>query len=774
MGASTRRHPGRRRRPRRLLLACATSLAVLVLAPAPAPADDRVPFATVLDRVERHAVMVVLRFQKDLEEEAEGAVGVDPDSSTELFRRWRMSMRVPGFLVSDRRTVLASDLFLPPGSIAGVEIEARGGKAVPAHLWAILPHCGGLLIRADADLGGDPVTFPSPAPVLGPETPLFVGSLAEGARGLETWAESLGSARRRAFRGKGFSYGHPERPVAGLGGSSLSRTVDLVVAQDGAPVGFRFGGTLDLEESVWTGERVLAEAKDAVPLAGLRERARSLRDDSFVHAVRIQYRPPDDAGPLDASPLGSFGRATEPEPDENARHYGLAIGPDRILVPVSLPDAWVARIEKVSIEAGEEPIDAVYEGRVRGLGAFVVRLTSGMVEPLPASRPAAPPIEHAFLVHRVTYRAGDRRDLVTYDRSLGHARGYGDRAYLTCEEAIPAGAFLLDLDGKPFGFAAELRPEDLERTALRGRRDDDGRRGVIAALFEELGEPGQLAADLDRRLLPQKGEDAMRLPWLGVETTPVLGPTVAEALGVAAATRDGARGLVVNAVHPDSPASRGGIAVDDILLSARRTSGPGADAPPVDLRESVNPPSWPDDSEVPRPWTPRNTPLVRLLGGWGLGTTYELEVCRAGTCRRVSLAVEQAPRDVTSALRECDPCTGITVKELTYEVRHALRLAADAPGVLVCAVEEGSSAGQARILPNELIREMDGQPVGTPSAFRELLAAARVAGRQQVRVVVLRLDRSRFVDLHLVMGASPAASPAPKEPSEPTGPGAPR
>ena len=764
--------PGRR--PRRLLFACAASLAVLALAPAPVRADERVPFATVLDRVERHAVMVILRFQKDLEEEAEGAVGVDPDSSTELFRRWRMSMRVPGFLVVDRRTVLASDLFLPPGSIASVEIEGRTGKPVPARPWAILPHCGGLLLRADADLDGDPVTFPAQAPAVGPAMPLYVGSLAEGGRGLETWAEALGSARRRAFRGRGFSYGHPERPLAGLGGSALTRTVDLVVAQDGAPVGFRFGGTLDLEESVWTGDRVLAEAKDAVPLSGLKERARSLRDDSFVHAVRIQYRPADDAGPVDASPLGSFGRAPEPEPDENARHYGLAIGPDRILVPASLPDAWVARIEKVSIEAGDEPIDAAYEGRVRGLGAFVVRLTSGMVEPRPAPRPAPPPIEHAFLVHRVTYRAGDRRDLVTYDRSLGRTRGYGDRAYLTCEEAIPAGAFLLDLDGRPLGFAAELRPEDLERSALRGRRDDDGRRGVVAALFEELGEPGQLAADLDRRVLPQKGEDALRLPWLGVETTPVLGATVAEALGVAGPTRDGTRGLVVNAVHAGSPAQKAGLAVDDILLSARRTSGPGADAPPVDLRESVNPPSWPDDSEVPRPWTPRNTPLVRLLGGWGLGTTYELEVCRAGTCRRVALTVEQAPRDVTSALRERDPGTGLTVKELTYEVRLALRLAPDAPGVLVSAVEEGSSAGQARIVPNELIREMDGRPVASPETFREVLSAARVAGKPQVRVVVLRLDRSRFVDLHLADGGvppRPAATAAPEAPSTPAGPG---
>ena len=114
-----------------------------------------------------------------------------------------------------------------------------------------------------------------------------------------------------------------------------------------------------------------------------------------------------------------------------------------------------------------------------------------------------------------------------------------------------------------------------------------------------------------------------------------------------------------------------------------------------------------------------------------------------------STKVEQAPRDNVSAKKAKDEGTGLTVKELTYEVRASLHLDAKAPGVVVDDVEEGSSAAQARVLANELLLEMDGRPVADPEGFSAALGAARTAGRESVRVVVQRLDRSRFVDLRL-------------------------
>ena len=123
------------------------------------------------------------------------------------------------------------------------------------------------------------------------------------------------------------------------------------------------------------------------------------------------------------------------------------------------------------------------------------------------------------------------------------------------------------------------------------------------------------------------------------------------------------------------------------------------------------------------------------------------------------MTVEQSPRDVESALVSRDDGTGITVKELTYEVRAALHLGRADAGVLVSTIEEGMAAFQARINVNELIRELDGGPVADPAAFAKGLADARAAGKASVRIVVARLDRSRFVDLRLSGTDAPPSVP---------------
>jgi hypothetical protein len=349
----------------------------------------------------------------------------------------------------------------------------------------------------------------------------------------------------------------------------------------------------------------------------------------------------------------------------------------------------------------------------------------------------------------VGWRAGARRDLVQYDRSLGSARGYGDLPYLASEGAIPEGSFLLDLSGAVLGFAAELLPGEADRGGARRPGEDGTGRGVVAVTFAEIGPPETLAERVDRRVMPVASKDERRRMWLGVEYEPIHGANVAEALDVTAPTRDGTRGLVVNVVYEGSPAARAGIRKDDLLLAARRLPADGAEAAPVDLRDATGAVDWSDDAEFPRPWAPRMNALVRLLEAWGEGTRYRIEALRAGEPRTFDLVVETAPRDVSNAIEARDVETGLAVKELTFEVRQGLRLPADAPGVLVSDVEDGSPANQARILRNEVLTELDGTALREPHQLVDLLAAARVKGRTDVRAVVLRLDRSRFVDLRI-------------------------
>ena len=104
-------------------------------------------------------MLVALKFQKDLEAEEHGAIAPDEDATTEAFRRWRMSWIVPGFVVRDRRTVTISDLFLPPGAIASVEVRTLDGTAYPARLRGFLRRAEGLIVATETDLPVEPVPF---------------------------------------------------------------------------------------------------------------------------------------------------------------------------------------------------------------------------------------------------------------------------------------------------------------------------------------------------------------------------------------------------------------------------------------------------------------------------------------------------------------------------------------------------------------------------------------------------------------------------------------
>jgi len=740
--------------------------------PAPAPAPVAAPddsLGPALATLERHAVRIHFTFQRDLDAEARGVEAADPDAWTEQLRRWRMTWRITGFVVRDRRTVVSADHFSPPGAVKSIEIRTLRGTVLPVLSWEFLSDVRLCVFRTATDLDVEPVPFSrDPAAT---KAPLVVGNLSEGLSGLETWAVPLSVARRHVLdvaNPPGFDFAN--RPDAGLSGAGLTGRVDLVLRPGGEPVGLRIGASFDLDRRAWSGPAVLSSLERSVPIRGLVERAKALHDDSFVHEVRLTYRKEESSegdgfGPsFGPAGFGFGGAAGEPSDDE--RYYGLSIAPDLLLVPRPLPDAWVRRIEKLTVEdEGDPVIQATYEGRVKGTGAFLVRLAGGTLEACPFDTGPAPAPGHAFLVHRVAHRAGARRDTVTYDRSLGFQLGYGDRPTLTSERPVPTGSFLMDVDGKLFGVATELRPEDAGAVgASRGRRGGD-EFGTIAALFSEGGGPLEWAKSIDRRATPKKSEDAKRLPWLGVEYVAIHGADVAEALDVSAPTRDGTRGFLVNVVHAGSPAARAGIRRDDLLLAIKRTSGPGADAPPVDLKDGADEAGFRghfsgSEGTADAPWSPRRNALVRLLEALDVGTTYELELWRDGASKTLSLTVELSPRDVDSALKQKDEATGLTVKELTYEVREALHLAPDAPGVLICAVEDGMAAFQARIAVNELIREMDGVGVESPEAFAKGLAQARAAGKPSVRVVVQRLDRTRFVDLRLTATeAAPVSTP---------------
>ena len=364
----------------------ATALTIALLIPTTAraeePRDDTKKkktaaerAAALMDRVGRHVVWIKLRFQKDLEAEATGVEPPDARSTSESWRAYRMSYPVPGFLIRDRRTVIASDVWIPPGSIASVELWRPGSKPLKGRLRGFLRRAEAVIFEAEADLDGEPVPFPDRVEAR-PTTTLYAGSITEGhGGGLETWFSSLGSTRRRPWGSSVIGHGQPAMPSVGLTGRNDGvRTVDLVMDRDGKPHGFRFGAAIDPEHGTWTGPAVLAD--EEIPFETLKTRAQQLAQTSPAHRVKVTFR----IQSRDERRRNPFYMGDESR--REAEFWGLAIKPDLLVVVGRLEPDLIRKIENVRVADDDGPgVAATFAGRVRGYDAFLVRLKEGQCCP---------------------------------------------------------------------------------------------------------------------------------------------------------------------------------------------------------------------------------------------------------------------------------------------------------------------------------------------------------------------------------------------------------
>jgi len=318
-----------------------------------------------------------------------------------------------------------------------------------------------------------------------------------------------------------------------------------------------------------------------------------------------------------------------------------------------------------------------------------------------------------------------------------------------------AGSWLLDLDGNWAGFMASERSEDEALSKFSASAPTSTmpvslpgaprlRPFMFADLKPHFANP---RGHFDPEMVPVTEQEEKRLVWLGVEYSR-LTKELAQSLKCEKATRSGLVGLMVTTIYPSSPAAKVGVRENDILL---RLLPEGKDQP-VELRGSrFQPPTIrPSSRFITRPfWRSRKTRFTQMLTVLGPGTKAKLRLFREGRERDVDVTLEKAPPDFGSADEYKDEALGLTAKDLTYEVRHALSLGAAEPGVIIAKVESGSPASQAKLQRYELIVSVDGGQLRNVDDLKKTIEAARNAGRTQARLLINRLGESRFADLNL-------------------------
>lgn len=191
--------------------------------------------------------------------------------------------------------------------------------------------------------------------------------------------------------------------------------------------------------------------------------------------------------------------------------------------------------------------------------------------------------------------------------------------------------------------------------------------------------------------------------WLGVFTQP-LSDDFAEYWGL---KKEG--GLIVSSIMTPSPASEAGMQRGDIIV---RFNGV-----PIEAKLDRDVVGF--------------TKLVREVGS---GKQVDVEVLRNGQPMTFQITLGTRPKTSRDAVEFEDNIFGLTVREITADMRIMLNLGEDVRGVIVYRVKSGSTAQLARLQRGVIIMSFGGHPVASVDDFKAAVEAVAAEKPAEVSV----------------------------------------
>lgn len=649
-------------------------------------------------------------------------------------------------LLVDATEVWVPDLGFDLRFVLGVAV-GEPGRRVPARLDGHFLAAPGWRIASEIPIAGvERIAF-LPAAEVGAADRLLAVGLDLGRRGWSVTVERVGAQWFRAGAAQ-----HVRTPIG-----------SLLVRANGDAAGFAFAEQICLDREqffVWKGSEVMASPVLSAEELDRRGEELVARARRLAPTVEVRLRAVEDASGARFAP---HMRAMGLENGDNQRQEGaLAVGPRHLLVDWALEREDAARIERIRVLLPDEEREARFAGAFQEFGAFLIEIEG---EDLPAHVDLARETEFSYglpvILVASDHATGARREYVELNRVAGIAYAYREVKEPLLMRFQRRGALVHSaLDDSLLGAVLEVRHHKPQGTRWARSAGLDLRVLTLRQLAELVREP---EGKFDRTLLPLSEARAKDIVWLGVEYQPI-DRELAKARGAENATRGGEIGLLVNWVHPESPAGVQGLVVGDILLGLRAKNETEERELNGDSDEDFGDfGSWdqldvdeiPEEylDELPPPWRSVRNGLNLELTRIGAGTEVELRYLRDGKEQVARFALSVAPPDFENAPKKEIAELGLTVKDLTYEVRAHNRVGAEAPGVVVARVEGGKKAAVARLLPYELITEVNATEVRSAEEFSAAIEAARAADAAgsvaSLELSVRRLGKSRIIRLTL-------------------------
>ena len=667
-------------------------------------------------------VQLTLRYDK----------GEDPGNWGSEPLREERPLEIPGFVVSPTQ-VVASDPLIHPRFVESVAVR-QGDNVVKAKPAAYAVACNLMVLELERPLkSARPLVFD------GRRRPPFMAVTAGIEDGV--WAvraspvsldANVGADGRRWFSG-------------GIGA--------LLTDESGRAVGTPMDGELPDDES-WMGSPLAQPLISADQMAARLVALENHLGQAFVRAT-LHFRSP-------SKERGSRFRSSSDD-DENVTEQnavGILLEGNRVLVLASLRPKVTARLERIVVHPLQgEDVTARFDASLADYGALLAVLDKPLGKPAAL---AAGPIRASRLAAlgaaEIRLQGEGWTLYLEHRRISGFDLGWREHLYPEVSRR-DKDLFLFDDAMKLVALPLARREKfSQDRYSSRDRR--------ITAAADLAAALADLPKSADAHNVPLSEESQSRLAWLGVELQ-ALNRELARANKVADLTKDGETGGLVSYVYPNSPAAEAGVEAGWILLRLKAEGEPK----PIEIQVRDEPDRGPfpwdrlDElpeqyyDRIPAPWPNAENFLTRTLTDLGYGTKYKADFFQDGKVVTKDFEVVQGPPHYEAAPKYKSQALGITVRDITYELRRYLQKKDDEPGVVISKVEPGSKASVAGIKPCETITHVNDKPVMNVKDFE-----TATTGQDELRLSVKRMTRGRVVKIKMT-GAATAPAPANEKPA---------
>ena len=495
-----------------------------------------------------------------------------------------------------------------------------------------------------------------------------------------------------------------------------------------------------LAPSAWTWERAEAfhERRDAL-------KAR-LAKSIFPVYIQLEAKPKDERDGRFSLSMG------DSEQKNDIDTIGIALESGKVLILSSLTPEATARLQRMEATLLDgSKAELTFFGSLKKFGALLATFAPSVaVEPLQFARCSAIEYLDKRAVSCLLKNRGRRIDL--RDMTVGcHAL-----KRIENNESIPEfdsySGLIIDYDDRESGsmmIVDELGSIVSLALANRQERSSYSEDVVGSKLLALVSAP-----ELDLENVPRKESERRRVAWFGADVQVAGADIIRAKKATSYLNRWTERAPLVTAVAQGSPAFAAGVKEGDILVSVRPVGSEREEplsvhndyASRIDWAELFEQSEFVDVSMLSgiTPWQSLESGLNETFAKFGIGTEVEVAWVRDGERMTGKCTLALAPVHFENAPKKRNKDLGMTVCDMTDEVRKYFKLDAESPGVIITKLKSGGPSAVAGLKPFELITEIDGVGVKDAKDFAE-----KTKDRQKLTFAVRRLTTTRVVPIGL-------------------------